>query len=118
MKIDYAAQCRFFSAEDAVRFALASYYAASRAIEPPPGEPWFDDGVPFASGGVFADEFVQELADRVSAAAYAMKVARSGSPIDGLWWPVGDEELTERREFLLRRIMNHLPRGDNGKHNA
>ena len=37
MKTDYAAQCRFFTAEDACRIALQAYYAARPAPRPPTG---------------------------------------------------------------------------------
>ncbi len=66
MKTDYAAQCRFFHAEDACRMALQAYYAAGRRIEPPPGEPWVIDGEPYASASDFADAFTGELQARLS----------------------------------------------------
>jgi hypothetical protein len=120
MKPDPAAQCRFFSAEDACRFALAAYYAASREIEPPPGEPWITEGAPWASGGDFADAFLEGVRDRVAAAAWSQSLRRSGSVIDGLWWPNPDEDcsdLTEHAALLLGRIMIHLPPEDNRRHN-
>ncbi|MFC5741587.1 hypothetical protein [Dyella tabacisoli] len=117
MKIDYAAQCRFFSAEDAIRYALAAYYAATQNIEPPKGEDWLIDGQPYACASDFADAFVQEVADRVSAAAYAQRLPRLASDITGTWWPNDGEELTSAGEVFLRRIMNHLPPVDNRVHN-
>ncbi len=114
---DPAAQCRFFTADDAIRFALAAYYAASHDIEPPQGEPWLIDGEPYADGSCFADAFVQQIADRVSAAAYSANLPRSCSEIMGVWWPQEGEELTESGEVFLRRIMNHLPSGHNRAHN-
>jgi len=57
MKTDYAAQCRFFTAEDAVRIALKAYYAAARALDPPPGEPWMLDGAPYVTPTDFAETF-------------------------------------------------------------
>lgn len=65
MKTDYAAQCRFFRAEDAVRIALQAYYAAGRRIEPPPGEPWMIDGTPWASATDFAEAFNGEVQARL-----------------------------------------------------
>lgn len=71
MKTDYAAQCRFFRAEDAVRIALQAYYAAGRRIEPPPGEPWMIDGDPYATATDFAEAFNGELQARLSLLALA-----------------------------------------------
>ncbi|MDQ0008279.1 hypothetical protein J2T07_000438 [Luteibacter jiangsuensis] len=95
MKIDHAAECRFFSAEDAIRFALSAYYAATKHIEPPAGEPWVIDGAPWASGADFADAFMQEVADRISAKACELQLRRSGSQIMGLWWPLDGDEITD-----------------------
>ncbi len=50
MKQDLAAACRFFSIDDALRWAAAAYYAASRSVELPDGQAWIVDGVPYASG--------------------------------------------------------------------
>jgi hypothetical protein len=66
MKVDHAAQCRFFTAEDACRIALQAYYAAGRSIQPPPGEPWIVDGDPYAGPADFADAFSGELQARLS----------------------------------------------------
>jgi hypothetical protein len=67
MKVDYAAQCRFFTAEDAVRLALQSYYAAGRYLEPPPGEPWMtEDGSPWADAAGFATAFQGQLEARLA----------------------------------------------------
>lgn len=66
MKIDYVAQCRFFTAEDACRIALQAYYAAGRRIQPPPGEPWIIDGDPYAGPGDFADAFSGEVQARIA----------------------------------------------------
>lgn len=65
MKIDPAAACRFFSAEDACCLALQAYFVASREIEPPEGEPWAIDGQPYASATDFAEVFVREVRARV-----------------------------------------------------
>lgn len=66
MKPDHAAQCRFFTAEEACRIALQAYYAAARRIEPPAGEPWMIDGEPYASASDFADAFNGELQARIA----------------------------------------------------
>jgi hypothetical protein len=66
MKIDHAAQCRFFSAADACRIALQAYYAASRRLQPPPGESWYDEsGSPWASCTDFAEAFHGEVEARI-----------------------------------------------------
>lgn len=117
MKNDPVAECRFFTAEDACRIALAAYYAAGAELEPPPGEPWMLDGSPYASASDFADCFCQQVADRVSAIAYSQHLSRSGSSLDGPWWPNQGEELTEYGANFLRRIMKHLPPGDNPGNN-
>ncbi len=114
MKHDYAAACRFFSPEDACRFALAAYYAAGAEIEPPKGESWFLEGAPYATGGDFADAFMDQLRDRVAAAAWSASVPRSGSESFALWWPNPGEsidDLTEVGQLLLRRMAKHLPPG-------
>lgn len=120
MKHDYAAACRFFSAEDACRFALAAYFAAGAEIEPPKGEPWLIEGTPYAAPGDFADAFVEQMRDRVAAAAVASSVRRSGSDTFSLWWPNPGEsadDLTDVGQFLLRRLMKHLPPSDNRRNN-
>lgn len=120
MKTDHVAACRFFSAEDACRFALAAYFAAGAEIEPPPGEPWLVGGAPYASAGDFADAFMDQVRDRVAAAAFASSVCRSGSECFPIWWPNPDEQtsdLSEVRQLLLRKIVKHLPPRDNAGNN-
>lgn len=120
MKHDYAAECRFFKAEDACRMALAAYYAASADLEPPEGEPWVLEGSPYATASDFALCFCQQIAERVSAIAYAQRLRQPDSVLDGLWWPEDGfnlEELSEYRQASLRRIMKHLPPGDNRVNN-
>lgn len=65
MKFDPAASCRFFTAEDACCLALQAYYAATPRIQPPPGEPWIQDGDPYATPADFADAFAGELMARL-----------------------------------------------------
>lgn len=62
---DPAAACRCFTAEDACRLALGAYYAASRDIEPPPGEPWDDGSGPWAGPAEFVEAFLHQVARRV-----------------------------------------------------
>lgn len=112
MKTDHAAACRFFSAEDACRFALAAYFAASAEIQPPKGEPWILEGAPYATAGDFADAFMDQVRDRVAAAALAASARRSGSESHPLWWPNPGEnadDMSETGRVLLRRIVKHLP---------
>lgn len=116
-KPDLSAPCRFFSAEDACRFALQAYYAASRDVEPPPGEPFMIDGQPYSSASDFADAFCQQIADRLSALAYSQHLRHSGSKIDGPWWPDSGDQLTEGGALFMRRILKHLPPGHNALHN-
>ena len=67
MKPDYAAQCRFFTAEDACRITLQAYYSATRHLTPPPGEPWYtEDGSPWASATDFAEAFNGEMQARLA----------------------------------------------------
>lgn len=51
--VDY---CRFFSAEDAMRWALAAHVEASRFVAQSEG-PWVDGGVPWSTPEGFADLF-------------------------------------------------------------
>jgi hypothetical protein len=133
MKIDPAAQCRFFNAEDACRLALSAYYAAGRNLEPPPGEPWIVDGEPYASASDFADAFAAELSARLGLLA----LDRLGSfhPTSDRYDPwamayqVDPEKMRpiiEAREADMRQDeavflgdeMHRLPPEDNHVHNA
>lgn len=69
MKIDSPAACRFFTVDDAVQWAIAAYYGASRAVEPPSGEAWWIEGEPWATPDAFADEFHHRLTSRINRAA-------------------------------------------------
>lgn len=63
---DPAAACRCFTAEDALRYALAAYYAASADVEPPEGEPFIGaEGVPYAGPAEFVEFFLQQVSRRV-----------------------------------------------------
>lgn len=132
MKIDHAAHCRFFNAEDACRLALSAYYAASRSLEPPPGEPWMIDGEPYASASDFADAFSAELSARLGLLA----LDRLGSfhPTSDRYDPwitayhvdpekmrpiieAREAEMSENDDDFLRDEMHRLPPGDNHVHN-
>ncbi len=67
MTQQHAAACRCFTPEDACRWALGAYYAASRELDPPAGEPWIDPatGVAWSSPACFVENFVQHLTLRV-----------------------------------------------------
>ncbi|MHB1059192.1 MAG: hypothetical protein ACYC0F_15040 [Rhodanobacter sp.] len=132
MKTDYAAQCRFFRAEDAVRIALQAYYAAGRRIEPPPGEPWMIDGDPYATATDFAEAFNGELQARLSLLALArlgdFNVLRTEWDLCMLAADVEPEKMapiiarreTERLEIEAEFSglkMHDLPPEDNAVHN-
>jgi hypothetical protein len=69
MKAGSAEACRFFTVDQAVAWAVAAYYGASRSVEPPKGEPWVVEGVPFASAEDFEVGFLDRLAARMNRAA-------------------------------------------------
>lgn len=132
MKIDYAAQCRFFTAEDACRIALQAYYAAGRRIQPPPGEPWIIDGDPYAGPGDFADAFSGEVQARIALLAldrlgdfYALtqqwNLYQLAVDIDPQKMaPIIAERETELAQSYVDIFgdeMNRLHPGDNAAHN-
>ncbi|WP_049620994.1 hypothetical protein [Frateuria defendens] len=134
MNPDYAAQCRFFSAEDACRIALQAYYSATRHITPPPGEPWYtEDGAPWASATDFAEAFNGELQARL--ALLALDRLGEFYPVSVQWHllkiacdiePEKISPLLAKHEAEVAAInaefsgleMNHLPPADNHTHNA
>lgn len=133
MKLDPVAQCRFFSADDACRFALQAYYGSHRYIEPPPGEPWMIDGEPYAGPGDFADAFIAELQVRISLCAldrlgYFDVLGDPGWNLHKLAADIEPQKMAPiiaARETQLAQIdadflgdeMNRLPPGDNPVHN-
>lgn len=132
MKPDYAAQCRFFTAEDACRISLQAYYAAARRIEPPAGEAWMIDGEPYASAGDFADAFNGELQARVALLSLqklgSFDVASTAWDLYKLAAEIEPEKMSPiiaERDALNARIeaeflgdtMNRLPPQDNQVHN-
>lgn len=95
MKQYTAEQCRFFTGEEAMAWAIKAYLAASRELTPPKGESWWQDGMGWAEPGDFAVMFVQHLVDRLARRAYDLKLyppksqlARDVSwPQQGEPWP-------------------------------
>lgn len=133
MKPDYAAQCRFFTAEDACRIALQAYYSATRHITPPPDEPWFDEsGAPYAGATDFAEAFSGEMQARLGLLAldrlgefysinvqwHLLKIACDIDPekIAPLL-AKHEAELAALREEFSGLEMNRLPPTDNPVHN-
>lgn len=138
MKTDYAAQCRFFSAEDACRIALQAYFAASQMIEPPPGEAWIaEDGSPWADASSFVDAFQGAVMARIAlmaleklgdfnAASTTWNLYAVAADIEPeIMAPIiaqRDAELDQMRRDIAAEFLasqrNELPAGDNGVHNA
>lgn len=58
-------RCRWFSAEEAVQWALGAYYKAVAELEPPEGEEWDEDGCEWASPALFGNSFVVCLSERI-----------------------------------------------------
>jgi hypothetical protein len=82
-----AAACRFFSQDKAVVMALEAYRLAAAQLDPPPGQAWFDEGMPWDNYTGFAEYFVEELCKQVNAAAVAAGVPyESASVYPGLGW--------------------------------
>lgn len=134
MKIDYAAQCRFFSAEDACRIALQAYFAASQMIEPPPGESWCaEDGSPWACASDFVDAFQGAVMARISLLALEQlgdfNAASSSWDLYKLAADIEPEKMApiiSAREIELAKLdadffgqaMNELPPEDNHVNNG
>ncbi|HKZ09846.1 MAG TPA: hypothetical protein VJL61_03955 [Rhodanobacteraceae bacterium] len=89
MKQDPVASVRWFGAEQSLAWALQAYYAACKAVEPPPGQSFVDrDGETWASKGDFLHAFHSALTVRLNLAAYAAgDVPPSGSASEQLGWP-------------------------------
>lgn len=132
MKTDYAAQCRFFTAEDACRIALQAYYAATRHLEPPPGEPWMIDGTPWSSATDFVEAFHGEVQARLGLLAldrlgefHQVSVDWNLLTLAGCIEPEKMAPIISRYEAekaeieteVLGLSMNDLPPGDNPAHN-
>lgn len=106
MKIDHAAACRFFSAEDVCCWALAAYYQASKDILPPLGEPWFAEGVAYSSSGYFTYSVHRRFTDALNAAAVAARiVCDHGTASEPCHWDDSDY----RDAVLAASSLNRLP---------
>lgn len=108
MKYDTPASCRFFSPDDAVRWALAAYYGASRALTPPPGEAFIQERVPWATPASFALDVHFRFTDSIVAAAIAAKVpCDHGTASATCGWDLSSE--TGSPDFMARQERNNLP---------
>jgi hypothetical protein len=133
MKPDYAAQCRFFTAEDACRIALQAYYSATRHITPPPDEPWFDEsGAPYAGATDFAEAFSGEVQARLGILALDRLGEFHSCGVDWNLLRVAcdiepekiapllakhEAEIAALKAEFLGEEMNGLPPADNPVHN-
>lgn len=81
--------------QDVVGHALSAFYAACRAIEPPPDQPWFVDGSEWADRETFLGELTAAFMQRVNAQAAQVGIGRPDSTWrelpEGLSWPHGGE---------------------------
>jgi hypothetical protein len=68
------AACRFFTPDDAVRWALQAYYGACRDVVPPKGQPWLAEGVAWSSPACWGDAVVTRFMAAVVAAAIDARV--------------------------------------------
>lgn len=119
MKHDPVAPVRWFAAEQALAWALQAYYAACKAIEPPPGESFVDQvGETWASKGDFLHAFHSALTARLNLAAYAAGDVRpSGSASEQLGWPDKADSTGKVAFFDYLKIAG-LPLPENRGHNA
>lgn len=119
MKHDLAASVRWFGAEQSLAWALQAYYAACKAVEPLPGQPFIDqDGDLWASKGDFLQAFHSALTARLNLAAFAHgDVPRSGSASEQLGWP--DNADSDGKVAFFKYLENAgLPLPENQGHNA
>lgn len=107
--------CRFFSAEDAMRWALAAHVEASRFLAQSEG-PWVDGGMPWSTPEGFADLFKGEFERRLwdacersarfrEVSAWSDRVRRDAAAADG----VGVDGEAGAEPELLRPQMPELP---------
>ncbi len=88
MKRDVAKAWRWFTAEDALRWALASYYQACREIEPPADDPEPDQ---WSSQGYFVFLFHVALTRRLCREASERNIpCDHGSATEDLHWSGAD----------------------------
>lgn len=119
MKHDPVASVRWFGAEQSLAWALQAYYAACRAVEPPPGQPFIDrGGEAWASKGDFLHAFHSALTVRLNLAAYAAgDVPLSGSASEQLGWP-DKADHAGKVAFLECLKIWELPLPENQGNNA
>lgn len=65
--------------QEIVGHALAAFYAACRAIEPPPDQPWLADGAEWADRETFLGELNAAFTQRINAQAIALGIHHPGS---------------------------------------
>jgi hypothetical protein len=107
MKHDPVASVRWFRAEQSLAWALQAYYAACRAVEPPPGQPFIDrDGEAWVSKGDFLHAFHS-----------ALTVPLSGSASEQLGWP-DKADHAGKVAFLECLKIWELPLPENQGNNA
>lgn len=132
MKSLNAASCRYFTPGDACRVALDAYRAAARHVEPPPGESFVVDGVPWCTATDFAEAFSGELQARLGLLAldrlgdfHACSVVWDLHRLAHDVEPVKMAPIISRRETEMCRVeaelsgqkMHDLPPGENAGHN-
>lgn len=119
MKSDLVASVRWFGAEQSLAWALQAYYAACKAVEPPPGEPFIGrDGEVWASKGDFLHAFHAAFTVRLSLAAFAHgDVPVSGSASEQLGWP-DNADSAGKVAFFEYLKMAGLPLPENQGNNA
>lgn len=94
--------CRFFTPDDALRWALQAYYGASRHVVPPEGEPWFQDGSAWSSPACWGLEVVSRFIELATAAAIDARVpCDHGSQTPSFSW--------DDSAFFLRPEVHNLP---------
>lgn len=59
-------KCRFFGADQAVAWVIGAYGDALRDMHPPEGEPWLENGLPWATPCSFADAFEHHFERRMA----------------------------------------------------
>lgn len=99
MKRDVAKAWRWFTADEALSWALAAYYAASREVDPPADDP---EPEAWASRGWFAFAFHREITARICREAAERKIACDhGSQTHELHWDDADFSRPSRNGLHL-----------------
>ena len=105
------AACRFFTPEDAIRWALQAYCGACRDVVPPKGEPWMVDGCAWTTPAAWADLVVTRFMGLVVAAAIDARVpCDHGCATPSFTW--------DDSAFFSRPKRNDLPGSENHAENA